>query len=153
MFSPSVPVSDLVEYGTSSSPVLPIMDADGFQPRLVSYVPADSMGGSSAAGQQQIDQSINQQTQQQEQQYNDFTKPGNGSIVSDSESVVSGKLGLFDAVFELGESFWIFGRFCRGLLGSFCLLIVCLWVMVRPISCGVSTLSISVSLRGGVWIS
>lgn len=105
MFNPSIDIADIYNLSAEDSPVQPIMDASGFQPRLVSYIPADSMGGSSAAGQQQIDQSINQQTQQQEQQYNDFTNSGNGSIVSDSESAVGGKLGLFDAVFDLGESF------------------------------------------------
>lgn len=71
MFNPSIDIEDLYNLSAEDSPVQPIMDATGFQPQLVSYIPADSMGGSSAAGQQQIDQSINAGITQDQQQYQD----------------------------------------------------------------------------------
>ena len=119
MFNPSIDIEELYNLSGTDSPVQPVMDASGFQPQLVSYVPADSMGGSSAAGQQQIDQSVNaqgnkidssitEQTQQQEQQYNEFTESGDSSLFDDTFDEVHEKVGLITALEDIGTSIFDF---------------------------------------------
>lgn len=106
MFDPSIPVEEIQDLTSSDSPILPVMDVTGFEPRLVSYVPADSQGSSSAAGQQQIDQSIVAQTQQQQQQYDDFTDSGSGSPIVSIEQSMGETIGFFDAIEQILSDIW-----------------------------------------------
>lgn len=106
MFDPSKPAEELVNLSENNSPILPMMDGTGFQPRIYSYLPEGTVGSSSAAGQQQIDQSINAQTQQQQQQFDEFTQSGDDSIYNSADSAIKGKLGLFDSLQQLLEMIW-----------------------------------------------
>lgn len=117
MFDPSIPVSDLVDLSDSNSPVVPVMDASGFSANVKAYLPAMAEGSSSAAGQQQIDQSINtqgdkvnqsinQQIQQQQNQYNEFTGGGGDSAFVTVENSLGETMGLFDAVDSIYTNIW-----------------------------------------------